>query len=74
MDEILAKLEEMQTDLRRVLEILNLLQGEAMGSWQWDKRSGLLKMFDVSGTQIGIFSVSDSPEQAQRERRVDLES
>ena len=50
------------------------LQAAATGSWQWDKKAGILKMYNAEGTEIAVFSVSDSPDKAMRERRVDLES
>lgn len=45
-----------------------------IGSWQWDKSSNLLTMFDTSGNPKFKFSVSDSAEEATRERRQDLET
>lgn len=43
------------------------------GSWIWDKSTGIMTMFDASGTERFKFEVSDSAESASQERRQDLE-
>lgn len=45
----------------------------AIGSWQWDKVSGIMTMYDSSGDEKFKFSVSDDADNATRERRSDLE-
>lgn len=74
IDDVMAKLELIHTDVKKGLEIGAELQAAATGSWQWDKKSGILRMFNAEGTEVAVFSVSDSPDKAVRERRVDLES
>lgn len=72
--DIMAKLNAMHTDIQAGNAVLAELQAVGTGSWSWDKKSGILKMFNAEGTEFAVFSVSDSPDVAQRERRVDLES
>lgn len=74
IDDVMAKLEDIHSDVKKGLDFLSELQGAAMGSWQWDKKAGILRMYNIEGTEIGVFSVSDSPDKATRERRTDLES
>lgn len=74
IDDVMAKLEDIHSDVKKGLDFLSELQGAAMGSWQWDKKAGILRMYNTEGTEIGVFSVSDSPDKATRERRTDLES
>lgn len=74
IDDVMAKLDVIHSDVKRGLDLLNELQGATMGSWQWDKKAGILRMYNIEGTEIGVFSVSDSPDKATRERRTDLES
>ncbi len=74
IDDVMAKLELIHDDVKKGLEVTAELQAAATGSWQWDKKSGILRMFNAEGTEVDVFSVSDSLDQAERERRVDLES
>jgi hypothetical protein len=74
IDDVMAKLELIHDDVKKGLVLQAELQAAATGSWQWDKKSGILKMYNAEGTEIAVFSVSDSPDKATRERRVDLES
>ena len=74
IDDVMAKLELIHSDVKKGLVMTAELQAAATGSWQWDKKSGILKMYNAEGTEIAVFSVSDSPDKAMRERRVDLES
>ena len=44
-----------------------------IGSWVWDKSTGLMTMYDLNGSEKFKFSVEDTAEEASRERRADLE-
>lgn len=74
LDDLMEKLELIHSDVKKGLDIGAELQAAAMGSWQWDKKAGILRMYNAEGTEVGVFSVSDSPDKAIRERRVDLEA
>ena len=74
IDDVMAKLDAIHVDLKKGLEIAAELQATATGSWQWDKKAGILRMYNVEGTEIAVFSVTDSPDKAIRERRTDLEA
>ena len=51
----------------------DLIKAEALGSWSWDKVTGLVTMLDPGGNQVAIFEVTDTAISASRERRQDLE-
>lgn len=74
IDDVMTKLDAIHADVKKGLELTAELQAAATGSWQWDKKSGILVMYNAEGTEIAKFSVSDSPDKAVRERRVDLEA
>lgn len=74
LDDVMAKLELIHTDVKKGLVVQAELQAVATGSWQWDKKAGILRMYNGEGTEVAVFSVSDSPDKAVRERRTDLES
>lgn len=74
IDDVMAKLELIHTDVKKGLGNQAELLAAATGSWQWDKKAGILRMFNAEGTEVAVFSVSDSPDKAARERRVDLEA
>lgn len=74
IDDVMEKLEQIHSDVKKGLELTAELQAAATGSWQWDKKSGILRMYNAEGTEFAVFSVSDSPDKAVRERRVDLEA
>lgn len=58
---------------QNVIDMIMDLHAEALGSWTWDKRSGILKMYDTHGLEAAAFSVKDNADLASRERRTDLE-
>lgn len=66
MDEILA-------ELKKIRETQEQILASTAGSWSWDKRTGILTMFDIAGKPSLVFEVKNSPESASRERRLDLE-
>ena len=65
--EIFSAISEISSDLED-------LKTEALGSWAWDKGTGIMTMFDTYGAEKFKFEVSDDAEDAKRERRTDLES
>lgn len=71
--EVMDKLEAIHSDLKKSLALLDVILGASVGSWKWNKQTGLLVMSDETGAEIAKFMVSDSPEMAMRERRLDLE-
>lgn len=56
-----------------VIDMIMDIHAEAVGSWSWDKREGVLTMLDTNGIEVAKYSVVDSPDVASRERRTDLE-
>ncbi len=44
-----------------------------LGSWTWDKSTGILTMLDTLGVETFRFQATDTASQATRERRTDLE-
>lgn len=57
----------------KILDDLNDIKTATMGSWYWDKRTGILTMYDTNGLEKFKFNVDDTSEMASRERRSDLE-
>lgn len=49
-------------------EILRNLEDEALGSWVWDKNSGVLTALRQDGTELCKFNVSESSVSSSRER------
>lgn len=47
---------------------LQNLENEAMGSWQWDKTTGVLTMLRQDGTTLATYNVVDNMTQASRAR------
>lgn len=49
-------------------EMLKNIEDEALGSWQWNKTSGVLSVFRQDGTLLATHSVTDTLTAASRER------
>lgn len=47
---------------------LKNLEDQALGSWTWNKTSGLLTLFRPDSSTLGTYQVSDTLEAASRER------
>jgi hypothetical protein len=47
---------------------LGELLDESLGSWSWNKASGLLTLFKGDGTTLATYTVIDTPQAASRER------
>lgn len=58
---------------QNVIDMIMDLHAEALGSWTWNKRTGILTMLDTHGLEVAAFTVADTPDGASRERRTDLE-
>ncbi len=39
-----------------------------IGSWQWNKITGLLEMFRTSGTKLASYNIKDNSDEASREK------
>lgn len=72
--ELFAALVEVSEDVDTIKEVVDDLKTEALGSWRWDKVSGILSMVDTTGVDAFKFAVADSAAEATRERRQDLEA
>lgn len=46
---------------------LTNIEDEALGSWSWDKTSGILILLRQDGTQLGKYTVTDSLTTSSRE-------
>lgn len=64
--DLLPRVENLGTDMEDV-------KAATYGSWIWDKTAGIMTMYDVFGGEKFKFAVSDSSDEAFRERRQDLE-
>ena len=53
---------------RTTASILQDLQDEALGSWTWNKTTGMLEMIRQDGTSLAGFNVVDTLSDASRER------
>jgi hypothetical protein len=53
---------------RTVLSYLQNIEDEALGSWSWDKTTGILTLVTQSGTQLATFAVTDNLTLASRSR------
>lgn len=59
--------------LQDILSLVTDIATATYGSWRWNKRDGILTMYDNLGNERFKFNVSDDAEAALRERRQDLE-
>lgn len=59
--------------LQEILDRIEDIATATHGSWRWNKRDGILTMYDVNGVERFKFNVDDNAETASRERRQDLE-
>lgn len=63
-----------KTELRAQCYIKSLylslknIEDEALGSWQWDKRTGLLTLLRQDGTALGTYTALDGLTEASREK------
>lgn len=53
---------------RSPLSYLKNIEDESMGSWQWDKTTGVMTMIRQDGTQLAQFNVLDNLTTSSRER------
>lgn len=53
---------------RSIYSILDNIEGATIGSWSWDKKTGELTMFKLSGEVLEKFDVRDSLISSSRER------
>ena len=60
-------------ETKSIREDLDSIKAATMGSWAWDKVTGVLTMYDTSGLEKFKFKVDDNANSASRERRQDLE-
>lgn len=60
-------------DEEDVQDKLDAILTAVVGSWTWDKESGIMTMIDQNGNEKYKYAVSDSAGSASRERRQDLE-
>jgi hypothetical protein len=49
-------------------EALQNIEDEALGSWQWNKTTGILNMLRQNGEELATFRVVDNLEESSRER------
>lgn len=53
---------------KRTSDYLSNLEDEALGSWTWNKSTGLLTLHRQDGSTMSTFHVTDSLESGSRER------
>jgi hypothetical protein len=66
--------ENVDPSLSLILSKLESISTATYGSWNWNKITNLLTMYDEDGNPSLIFEVNDSSDSASRERRQDLEA
>lgn len=49
-------------------ETINQIKDEAVGSWQWDKETGILTLLDEDGNQLTTYTVVDGQTSTSRTR------
>lgn len=54
---------------RTPLSYLKNLEDEAIGSWQWNKQTGIMTMVRQDGTTMATFAVTDNLTTSSRERQ-----
>lgn len=59
---------QVQVVAKSMYTTLKLLEDEALGSWTWDKTTGLLTLLGTTGATIATFTVLDSLVSGSRER------
>lgn len=47
---------------------LQSIEDEALGSWSWDKSSGILTLLRQNGAALGVYRVTDSTTEASKEK------
>lgn len=57
-----------QVVARSMYDLLRNVEDQALGSWQWDKQTGVLTMLRQDGTALATFNVADGLEESSRER------
>lgn len=65
-----GKLYTIEVVARDIYSILRNLEDESLGSWSWDKTTGILTALRQDGSELATFTVSDTLETASRERTV----
>lgn len=58
----------MQCVNKSLYSFLENVEDEAMGSWTWDKQTGVMTMLRQNGTTMATFDVKDTLTDAYRER------
>jgi hypothetical protein len=59
---------QIQSVPRSVQSFLANLEDESLGSWSWDKTTGVLTMVRQNGTTLATYNVTDTLSLATRER------
>jgi hypothetical protein len=59
---------QIQVTNKSLYTSLHNIEGEALGSWTWDKTTGSLRLVDHLGSPLGTFAVRDTLTGASRER------
>jgi len=58
----------LQVTARSVQSLLTNIEDEALGSWSWNKTTGVLTMLRQNGTTLSTYSVTDTLASATREK------
>lgn len=53
---------------KSIYDFARNIEDESLGSWQWDKESGVLTMLRQDGSALATFEVNDTLETSSRER------
>lgn len=59
---------QFQSVVKSIYTMLTNIEDESLGSWSWDKDTGVLSMLRQNGTVMATFNVIDTLPLASRER------
>lgn len=55
---------------RGLFDILSVLENEALGSWRWDKTTGVLTLYKIDGSDLQAYNIVETDLESSRELRV----
>lgn len=62
--------ERVKVQTKSIYDYLRNIEDEALGSWSWDKDTGVLTLLRQDGSALATFNVSDGIDLSSRERTI----
>lgn len=53
---------------RSLWSYLNNIESEALGSWQWNKQTGVLTLYSLTGSPIATYTLTDNNTESKRQK------